>query len=1042
MAVVGIDLGTTNTVIAAVRDGRATALKDRSGRALLPSVVSFGIRGSAKVGYPAKDRRTLDPENTVFSIKRLIGRTFDSEHVQKSLDRYPFKLKEGPGKATMVSCHGQDHTLPEISALVLQEAATIAEQRLGERISDAVITVPANFNDLQRAATKIAGRTAGLEVLRIINEPTAAALAYGFGKSGRERIVVYDFGGGTFDVTLLDLNENVFEVLATAGDTFLGGDDVDRAIMDRMAEALLAHQKIDADQDILVREQLRVAAEKLKIELSSRSMAKARIEDLEFEFTMRRSEFESLTEPLLAKTLSVCEQALDVAGVFIRDIDQVLLVGGSTRIPLVRRRVSSFFSKMPQSRINPDEVVAIGAAIQASSLEAKQGTSQLPDAPRPRRATSQSSRAPAALGRTKTGLAGLKQTLVSKGERSEVPPAGKPGSLLSALKPNPAPSGSATADPRKPAGDAADLPAVPPARTKGAMSSTRTQARPPLQTLSGMGEEKDRLSDTLSGVQGAKSTTNLGLGQAPGSPPAQLGAPPPRAVVPAPGGTPRKRPPPPAPGHPPQAAPQPAASPLAQFTQTQVGGTADELTGDALSLDEQMNLASTKDAGSGVPKDGDGSVTFDLEELEEEDSTSFPHDDFDDDETTEVFNRQARGLQNLPPGRIGLTTSPGGTMSSDLLEAELPVPIEKAQEGQQQQPIEEVGDSAVFMLPDDEEEEEADLPAPVTKTAGFGARNPLGRTAEESDLISLQELTEDDNEEIDLPSPASGPHSPTQADDRDSDLPLPVVHAPGTDLPTYQTSHGVENQPPPEPTGTGEPKAPPAVPSPLAQTLLEGPKPVPPSSPADLPPPAPPLQDSSPEPDAQFDPFPSRALMDSVAEIDDLAAKPIDHRTSFSPPGGSSPTASATLSSAPSHSIPPAPTESVPHPVGELTGRPLLLDVTPLSLGVEVVGGYVDRLIERNSPVPCECTRTFATASDNQAVVRVRVSQGEDERFEQNTVLGEVQLSGLSPGPRGSVKIDVSFSLDESGMLQVSARDPSTGSAADARLALAGVAEG
>ena len=418
MAVVGIDLGTTNTVIAAVRDGRATSLKDKAGRALLPSVVSFGLKGAPKVGYPAKDRRTIDPENTIFSIKRLIGRTFESEQVQKSIARYPFKLSEGPGRSTLVSCHGETHTLPEISAFVLQEAVTIAEQRLGERVSDAVITVPANFNDLQRAATKIAGRTAGLEVLRIINEPTAAALAYGFGQTGRERIVVYDFGGGTFDVTLLDLNENVFEVLSTAGDTFLGGDDVDGAIMDRMAENLLKEHKIDAEKDILVREQLRSAAETLKIDLSTRSMAKIRVEDLEFEFIMRRSEFEALIEPLMARTLSVCQEALDIAGVFIKDIDQVLLVGGSTRIPLVRRRVSSFFSKMPQSRINPDEVVAIGAAIQASSLEAKQAPAQIPGPPRPRGSSTINSPLPHGPGTTKTGLAGLGSSSVLSGLKS------------------------------------------------------------------------------------------------------------------------------------------------------------------------------------------------------------------------------------------------------------------------------------------------------------------------------------------------------------------------------------------------------------------------------------------------------------------------------------------------------------------------------------------------------------------------------------------------------------------------------------------------
>ncbi|MCH2110674.1 MAG: Hsp70 family protein, partial [Polyangiaceae bacterium] len=337
MAVVGIDLGTTNTVIAAVRDGRAAALKDKLGRALLPSVVSYPLKGEARVGYEGKDRRALDPENTIYSIKRLIGRPFGSEHVQRARTRFPFELTEGPGSTTLVKTHGESHTLPEISALVLEEGRSIAEARLTTPVSDAVITVPANFNDLQRAATKIAGRSAGLNVLRILNEPTAAALAYGFGKKGRERIAIYDFGGGTFDGTILDLAENVFEVLATSGDTFLGGDDLDQAIASRMAEALLEKNRIDASADPMVQEQLRIAAEKLKMDLSTRSQAKARFDELNFEFDMRRAEFEKLAEPYVSRSLEVCQEALDTAGIEPKKLSQILLVGGSTRIPLVRR---------------------------------------------------------------------------------------------------------------------------------------------------------------------------------------------------------------------------------------------------------------------------------------------------------------------------------------------------------------------------------------------------------------------------------------------------------------------------------------------------------------------------------------------------------------------------------------------------------------------------------------------------------------------------------------------------------------------------------
>lgn len=1026
MAVVGIDLGTTNTVIAAVRDGRATSLKDKADRALLPSVVSFGLKGAPKVGYPAKDRRTIDPENTVFSIKRLIGRTFESEQVKKSIARYPFKLCEGPGKSTLVSCHGETHTLPEISALVLQEAVAIAEQRLGERVSDAVITVPANFNDLQRAATKIAGRTAGLEVLRIVNEPTAAALAYGFGQTGRERIVVYDFGGGTFDITLLDLNENVFEVLSTAGDTFLGGDDVDRVIMDRMAETLLKEQKIDAEKDILVREQLRSAAEKLKIDLSTRSMAKVRVDDLEFEFTMRRSEFETLMEPLLVKTLSVCQEALDVAGVFIKDIDQVLLVGGSTRIPLVRRRVSSFFSKMPQSRINPDEVVAIGAAIQASSLEAKQAPTHIPAAPRPRGLApglSSPTSKPLEPGTTKIGLAGLRKTLSGASGPSDVPAEQRSGSVLSGLKSlslsaAPGVSRTPTLNPTqtlagvgavRPAlpGLSSSLPPVRPSVTPRLDPEPRTK----LSTLSGVGDDRPHLPDTIVDLPETKGTTNLGLGQAPGAPQTQLGASPPRALVPVPVRTPHAF------------VPRSAGAPLPPETSP--------------SLVQQMD-AVVDASGDAVLVEGDGSVTFDLATLE---ASEGPTSSTLSAELPVVVSHQTKiSHQGLPPASV----------------------------------IEELSDSALFTLVDDDDETlddgTDDLP-----TAVYHAPN--------APLSHDYDFTVDD--ELDLPSPTSRrlTSARSESSDRDSDLPLPVVRAPTANLPAYQASRQLDLSRQPglpsravgganEPQGSREPRpnadlvrtaagvAPAAnLPSrgsdlPSATNNIS---PHLPSRPvADLP--SLDLQHAqieslipedddadddefvfaherpvglSTEPGRSFDPsFPARSIMDSITELDELSAAPLDTNHGLAAAPNLRPMARSSNSAA---------ALSPPEQAPPVVARPLLLDVTPLSLGVEVVGGYVNKLIERNSPVPCQCTRTFATASDNQALVRIRVSQGEEGRFDQNTVLGEVQLSGLSPGPRGSVKINVSFSLDESGMLQVSAHDPKTGVAANAILMLAGV---
>ena len=377
MSVVGIDLGTTNTVAACVRAGRVHVLADDEGHRLLPSVVSFHPSGDVLVGYGAKERRLVDAKNTIASVKRLIGRSWQSPDLARARQRFAFEMKEGPGHAPLVVSRGQEYTLPEISAFVLKRAKQIAEAALGDAVEKAVITVPANFNELQRASTKVAGRVAGLEVLRILNEPTAAALAYGFGRGGHERIAVYDFGGGTFDCTLLDLSGNVFEVLATAGDSFLGGDDIDSSIAERMADAFLLQHRFDPRQDGQSFERLRVYAEQIKMTLSKSEHSEVHLREMAFgvggahldlRFGLSRHELESLVEPYLERTLKVCQESLALAGLPVSSFDKVILVGGSTRIPLVRKRVEQFFGTQPLDRINPDEVVGIGAAIQAAAL--------------------------------------------------------------------------------------------------------------------------------------------------------------------------------------------------------------------------------------------------------------------------------------------------------------------------------------------------------------------------------------------------------------------------------------------------------------------------------------------------------------------------------------------------------------------------------------------------------------------------------------------------------------------------------------------------
>jgi molecular chaperone DnaK len=374
---VGIDLGTTNTVVAVARDGQPVTLADEGGRRLIPSFVSFHPSGRVLVGEAAKERRVVDPENTISSIKRLIGRTYASDEVQRALRAMPFELVEGDKQAVRVVARGEIYTLPEISAFVLRRAKAVAEAALGEVVDKAVITVPANFNDPQRAATKLAGKLAGLEVLRILNEPTAAALAYGQAAGTPERVAVYDLGGGTFDVTLLDLSGSVFEVLATGGDTSLGGDDVDHVIVTEMTSFFLQRFRFDPRVDPVARASLRARAERLKHALSEREESSVEMNDivrgdggafLPATFSMDRKRLEELTKPLIDRTIETCRFSIETIGLTCADIDRVLLVGGATRMPMVARQVEEYFKRPTSTRVNPDEVVAMGAALQAAAL--------------------------------------------------------------------------------------------------------------------------------------------------------------------------------------------------------------------------------------------------------------------------------------------------------------------------------------------------------------------------------------------------------------------------------------------------------------------------------------------------------------------------------------------------------------------------------------------------------------------------------------------------------------------------------------------------
>ena len=746
--VVGIDLGTTNTVVGSARGGQAAAIPDEAGRTLIPSVVSFHPNGSVLVGRTAKERRVIDPKSTVYSVKRLIGRSWDTEEVRRARSRLPFEMREGPGQAALIAVRGETYTLPEISAFVLRKARTVAEAALGSSVERAVITVPANFNDLQRAATKVAARVAGLEVLRILNEPTAAALAYGYGKSNAERLAVYDFGGGTFDVTLLDLANNVFEVLATAGNTFLGGDDIDVLIAERMADQFLKEHRYDPRADPVAFDRFRLAAEDLKQRLSEEEAATTLVREvthgaggkaIDLVFEMTRGELEQLAAPIIDQTFDVCRDALGVARLTVGDLDQVLLVGGSTRIPLVKRRVEEFFRRAGQSHLSPDEVVAMGAAIQASALAgADRRKSAIPPPPAPARRAS-----------TTPGVG--RETQPTGGPTS--PEAGVGRLRLSSMTDTgEAASSSPDTKPFEPRRPAATRPGLAPPARAAQPGSAEPGNKP--STLVGLGNR-------------GRTKTGSGLGPEAESPRAEAEP----AEAPAP--------------------PTPAA-PVRVATTTLMSGTHEA----ASALDEvtQRRLETTED------------------------------------EPTSSFEKRS---------------SPSS--ADELLE-----PVE------------------------------------------------------------VNELDE-------------------------SMLPLPEIP---DDIPTRVGS-----------------------------------------APSSRPPSTPP----------RFDP---QATVATPA----LAFRAL--------------------------SAPPA---------------PVLVDVTPLTLSVETVGGYCDALIARNTPVPCDRSRTFATATDNQTIVRVRVGQGESSRFGENTLLGELELTGLRPAPRGTVELAVTFALDTNGMLDVSAKDLATGRETQAKLTLVGL---
>jgi molecular chaperone DnaK len=375
--VIGIDLGTTNSCVSVMEGGKPKVIENAEGARTTPSIVAFAKDGERLVGQPAKRQAVTNPENTIFAVKRLIGRRFDDPVTKKDTELVPYTIVKGTNGDAWVKAGEKDYSPSQISAFTLQKMKETAEAYLGETVTQAVITVPAYFNDAQRQATKDAGQIAGLEVLRIINEPTAAALAYGLDKDNNKTIAVYDLGGGTFDISVLEIGDGVFEVKATNGDTFLGGEDFDDKILRFLAEDFRKAEGIDLTKDKLALQRLKEGAEKAKIELSSAASTEVNLPFITADQngpkhlvkTITRADLERLVEDLIQRTLEPCRKALKDAGLAANGIDEVVLVGGMTRMPKVRQVVKDFFGKEPHSGVNPDEVVAMGAAIQAGVLQ-------------------------------------------------------------------------------------------------------------------------------------------------------------------------------------------------------------------------------------------------------------------------------------------------------------------------------------------------------------------------------------------------------------------------------------------------------------------------------------------------------------------------------------------------------------------------------------------------------------------------------------------------------------------------------------------------
>lgn len=1039
--IVGIDLGTSNCVVAHRDPGaEVRVLADEAGYKIHPSVVSFLPNGTVAVGAEAKQRKVIDPENTIYSAKRLIGRSFRSPEVQQAKARMPYQIREGANQLPLVVTRAGEFAIPEISAVLLDHVRNIAARALDTEVTQAVITVPANFNDAQRTATATAGAIAGITVVRVLNEPTAAALAHGHARQLHQTIAVYDFGGGTFDVTLLRLEDQVYEVLGTAGDSFLGGDDLDERLVDKMVERFLAEQRIDLRSNEVAMMRLRAVAEQTKIELSRRTRAVVRIDEIAYgakgvplnlQIEITREEFVGLVGDIVQRTFPVCQEALRLAGLSVDRIDDIVLVGGTTKVPMVRDQVTKFFGRAPRVDVNPEEAVAIGAALQADSLqELLSRPVQRPSSRAfvdneqtydPREATDVAVdvSAAAASGRAKRETADLasrprvfserpmtRGMAVDRFEDKAEPGVpigrveGRPGSqsTTQARPPSetrPVPSG--LPDPRP---LTATRPSMMPADEEES-----TAARPPIDV-------NEEVTSSGAPVPVTHESTNssanpLATGRRPAPPAAAAQRPSAPGLPPLPPGASTPPPLPPSASTPPPLPPgaRPSAPTLAAAMPPPVPSAA---------RPSAETLAAVAVAGP----------------------------------TSGTMTAEAPPARPSAPGMTGPTPRVSRPRMRDSLPAIDPAP--RGLEGGAGESMSSASTARGMVLPVDPQ-------------------------------VTARGLVPE------LPSSLAGAPLP----------PPPATTARGVapPMPTMMFGTGLASAPPPETLPLPPPRAP--APPPPPDLLFDLPLPPPPSAPAremmaqpapTMPPPglgpipgldAPPPHDALPLPRAGLrTPLPFAAAS-PPADAFAMASPPADPFAGpglfagpdpFAGPGpfaGPDPFAgpltgpgAPTMMAGQPPPVPgpaayqgaplgppltgpgaptmmpgmmpggfpmPAPAAGAPYVPGPRAPSPVVVDVTPVGLGIVTVAGYCEELIRRNSRVPTEVRKLFSTSRDGQDVVRIIVHQGESRRIEGNVLIGELVLSELPRKPRGELSIEVSFAIDASGILHVRARDAVSG---------------